>query len=70
MSTGMHENRFGVIAVKGGFITPKQLYAALKIQVMEELEGAEHHLIGEILHTKGYITTTQINEVLEFMDML
>ncbi len=70
MSTEKHENRFGVIAVKGGVITPKQLYAALKTQVLEELEGTERHLIGDILHTKGYITTTQIDEVLEFMDML
>jgi hypothetical protein len=70
MSTETQENRFGVIAVKGGFITPKQLYDALRTQVMEELEGSEHHLIGEILHKKGYMTTAQIDEVLEFVDML
>lgn len=70
MSTETQESRFGVTAVKGGFITPKQLYEALRTQVMEELEGTERHLIGEILHTKGYMTTSQIDEVLEFMELL
>ncbi len=50
------ENRFGVVAVKSGFITPEQLCEALTTQVLEELKGAKRHLIGEILLEKGYIT--------------
>ena len=64
------ENRFGVVAVKGGFITPEQLCEALTTQVLEELKGTKRRLIGEILHEKEYITTSQIDEVLEFLDML
>ena len=64
------ENRFGVVAVKGGFITPDQLTDALTIQVLEELEGDKRRLIGEILLEKGYITTDQIKEVLDFLKML
>ncbi len=64
------ENRFGVVAVKGGFITPEQLCEALTTQVLEELKGNKRCLIGEILHEKGYITTDQIDEVIDFMKML
>ena len=64
------ENRFGVVAVKGGFITPEQLTDALTIQVLEELESDKRRLIGEILLEKGYITTDQIEEVLDFLKML
>ena len=64
------DNRFGVVAVKGGFITPEQLTDALTIQVLEELEGDKRRLIGEILLEKGYITTDQIEEVLDFLKML
>lgn len=64
------ENRFGVVAVKGGFITPEQLCEALTTQVLEDLKGTKRRLIGEILLEKGYITTDQIDEVLDFLEML
>ena len=64
------ENRFGVVAVKGGFITPEQLTEALTTQVLEELKGTKRRLIGEILLEKGYITTDQLYEVVEFLKML
>jgi len=64
------ENRFGVVAVKGGFITPEQLCEALTTQVLEELKGTKRRLIGEILLEKGYITTDQLYEVVEFLKML
>ena len=63
------ENRFGVLAVKGGFITPEQLIDALTTQVLEELEGKKRRLIGKILYEKGYITMPQIAEVLVSMSM-
>ena len=68
--TDTTENRFGVIAIKRGFITPEQLCEALTTQVMEELKGTKRHLIGEILLEKGHITTDQIYEVVEFLKML
>ena len=61
------EDRFGVVAVKGGFITTDQLYEALKTQVMEELKDDKHRLIGKILYEKRYITMPQIAEVLVSM---
>jgi hypothetical protein len=62
------EDRFGVVAVKRGFITPEQLYDALTTQVEEELEGSKRRLIGQILLEKGYITIPQISLVLEIMN--
>jgi len=64
------ENRFGVVAVKGGYITPEQLTDALKIQIMEELEGVQRRLIGNILYEKEYITMPQIANVLVSMSTL
>jgi len=46
-----------------------QLVEALKIQVKENLSQSKHRLIGEILREKEYITTAQINAVLESMDI-
>jgi starvation-inducible outer membrane lipoprotein len=63
-------DRFGVVAVKSGFITPEQLCEALTTQVLEELEGTKRRLIGRILYEKGYITMPQIDEVLLFMSAL
>ena len=64
------ENRFGVVAVKGGFITPEQLAEALKIQIMEELKDDRHRIIGNILYERGYITMPQIADVLVSMSKL
>jgi len=64
------EDRFGVVAVKSGFITPEQLCEALTTQVLEELKGTKRRLIGKILYEKEYITMPQIAEVLIFMSTL
>ena len=64
------ESRFGVVAVKSGFITPEQLCEALTTQVLEELKGTKRRLIGKVLYEKGYITMPQIAEVLVFMSTL
>ena len=40
------EKRFGVVAVEKGFITPDQLFEALKVQVQEDLETETHRLVG------------------------
>jgi hypothetical protein len=67
MSEGMLDKRFGAVAIDKGFISLEQLFEAMKIQISENMEGAEHRLIGQILWEKGYISSDQINEVLKSM---
>lgn len=64
MSLERLDKRFGVAAIESGFITPVQLYEALQIQTVEELEDGKRRLIGEILKEKKYITNLQIDKVL------
>jgi CheY-like chemotaxis protein len=59
------DKRFGIVAVENGFISREQLIDAIQIQVDDELKGAKHRLVGEILREKEYITNTQIDKVLE-----
>ncbi|MGD8893738.1 MAG: hypothetical protein PVJ20_11030 [Desulfobacterales bacterium] len=67
MSEGNLDKRFGAVAVEKGFITLENLYEAIKIQILENLDGSNHRLIGQILWEQGYIKTEQINEVLKTM---
>ena len=67
MSTQRIDDRFGVTAVKKGFISREQLFEALKIQLAEDLKGAKHRLVGEILRIKEYITEAQVDKVIEAM---
>ncbi len=55
---------FAVVAIEKDFITMEQAKEAMDIQVTEGLEGKGHRLIGEILVSQGYMTETQIDEVL------
>jgi hypothetical protein len=57
------DKRFGTVAMEKGFVEPEHMFEAMKIQILENLEGTEHRLIGQILWEKGYITTEQIDEV-------
>jgi hypothetical protein len=62
---GVHlEKRFGVSAVKKGFITADELIEALRIQVMEDIEKGQHRLIGRILLEEGCMTLSEIDDVL------
>ena len=67
MSEGKLVKRFGTVAVGKGFITPENLYEAVKIQILENLGSYDHRLIGQILLKLGYINTEQIKEVLKTM---
>ncbi len=60
-----YEKRFGIVAIEKGFITPENLVEAFKVQVKEDLELQTHRLIGEILLDSGYMTTLEIQEVLD-----
>lgn len=65
---GKNVKRFGVIAIEKGFITLEQLVEAMTIQIMEGIEGKKHRLIGQILLSLEYLTSSQIDEVLESLD--
>jgi predicted nucleotide-binding protein (sugar kinase/HSP70/actin superfamily) len=67
MSIERLDKRFGTIAIEKGFITLDHLFESLEIQCTEDLEGIKRRLLGQILLEKGYITNTQINEVLQSM---
>ena len=56
-----------MIAIKKGYIAFEHAYEALVAQVTEELDSSKRRPLGEILHEKGYMTPTQIDEVLESM---
>ena len=72
MSMEKFDKRFGMIAIKKGFIAFEQVYEALVTQVTEDLdlEGAKLRSLGEILHEKGLMTPTQIDGVLASMGLL
>ncbi len=60
-----YEKQFGIIAIEKGFITAENLIETLKMQVEEEIQYKTHRLIGEILLDRGYMTPTQIQDVLD-----
>lgn len=70
MSERMFDKRFGIVAVKKGFISQEQLVAALKVQIAEDIKGIKHRLIGQILQAKNYLTMSQTDEVLMEMGLL
>ncbi|MEW6667140.1 MAG: hypothetical protein AB1512_18205 [Thermodesulfobacteriota bacterium] len=57
--------RFGALAVEKGFVTLDQVIEGISIQARENIEGKGNRLLGEILRELGYITTSQVYEVLE-----
>jgi hypothetical protein len=67
METVHLEKRFGVLAVEKRFITANQLIDAMRIQVMEDIEKGRHRLVGRILLEEGFITLSQIDDVLKSM---
>ncbi len=58
-----YEKRFGVLAVEQGYITPDQLFNALRVQVTEDLSGGTHRRIGQILVDQGALEPEQVEEV-------
>jgi hypothetical protein len=59
--------RFGFVAVKEGFVTPEQVAKALDAQIEENMKEKKHRRIGEILVEMGFMSTSQVNHVLETM---
>ena len=56
--------RFGQVAVEMGFISEEQLKEALCCQIEENLSGQGHRLLGVILFGKEWMTSVQIEHVL------
>ena len=56
--------RFGQAAVEMKFITKMQLKEALCCQVEEELSGQRHRLLGTILFSKEWMTSDQVEQVM------
>ncbi len=52
-----------------GFVTIEQVAEAMKVQIIEDMGKGIHRLIGAILLDQGLISTTQLNEVLNVLDI-
>jgi ribosomal 50S subunit-associated protein YjgA (DUF615 family) len=62
------QRRFGFIALEKGFIKADQLYEALLRQRAQETEGADRRPLGMILKDLGYLSVSQIEEVLQTLE--
>ncbi len=65
METEHLEKRFGITAIKKGYVSADQFIDALKIQVMEDISTGKHRLVGRILLEQGLMSFEQIEDVLE-----
>lgn len=62
------EDRFGMVAVRKGYITQEQLVKALEIQVTENIRDGAPRFVGEILVEQNVMTKLQIRDVLDSME--
>lgn len=61
--SGKYEHRFGQTAIKMGFLTEERLQVALQIQQEDDRTGVAHRLLGTILFDKEWMTSDQIEKV-------
>jgi hypothetical protein len=64
MENDQQEIRFGIVAVKKGFVTPDQVVKAFEAQLADDLSQGERKRIGKILLDQGLITRAQLDEIL------
>ena len=62
------QRRFGFIAIEKGFIKVDQLYEALIKQRAQETGKTERRPLGMILKDMGYLSVSQIEEVLQALE--
>ena len=62
------QRRFGVVAMEKGFISADQLWEALIQQRAQDFGLTERRHIGMILKDLGYLSFSQLNEVLQAME--
>ena len=65
---GLPQRRFGFIAIEKGFVKADQLYEALLRQRVQETEEADRRPLGMILKDLGYLSVSQIDEVLQTLE--
>jgi hypothetical protein len=65
---GLPQRRFGLIAIEKGFIKADQLYEALMKQRAQETGGAERRPLGLIMKDLGYLSVSQIDEILQTLE--
>jgi len=68
MGIDLPQRRFGFIAIEKGFIKVDQLYEALIKQRAQETGRKERRLLGMILKDMGYLSVSQIDEVLQALE--
>jgi hypothetical protein len=74
-SAGYHETPleqrqkvfFGDVAVRKGYVSPLRLFQCLQLQRDEDAAGFPHRLIGEIMLDNGYLTPTELEDVISTM---
>ena len=62
--------RFGMIAVNRGHVTPEQLKEALAEQVDDDLASRPHQLLGKIFYEKNIMSLKQIDQVMDELVMI
>ena len=62
--SGKYEKHFGQTAVAMGFISKERLEEALHLQAEEDRSGKVHRLLGAILFDMEWMTSDQIEQVL------
>jgi hypothetical protein len=62
------QRRFGFIGIEKGFITADHLYEALIKQRAQETGSTERRLLGMILKDLGYLSVSQVNEILQTLE--
>ena len=62
------QRRFGVVAMEKGFISADQLWEALVRQKGQDSGLTERRHIGMILKDLGYLSFSQLNEVVEALE--
>ncbi len=67
MGTEDFEKRFGIMAREQGFVTQEQVMKAIEIQLKENMEKKKHRFIGQILLDLGYLTESQLKEMLRII---
>ena len=68
ISMDLPERRFGFIAIEKRFIKADQLWEALIKQRAQETGGTERRLLGMILKDLGYLSVSQIKEILKALE--
>ena len=62
--TSKYYMRFGQVAVEKGYVSEGRLKEALCQQVDDNLAGREHRLLGAIMFQNNWMTSEQIEDVL------